>query len=564
MKPPILGHNTEGSPVSINIDRLVETRMLIQANSGAGKSWAIRRILEQTYGRIQHLVIDVEDEFHTLREKFDYVLAGRHGGDCPADVRSAQLLARRLLELGTSAIIGIYELKAHDRIRFARLFLESLIDAPRNLWHPVLVVVDEAHMFCPQNGEAESAAAVKDLMTRGRKRGFCGVLAVQRLSKLHKDAAAEANNKLIGRSALDVDMARAADELGFSSKDDKAKLRTLKPGQFFVFGPAISEIVIEVRIGPVETTHPKAGQRATAPVPPPETVRKVLAQLADLPKEAEQEAQTAAELRRRVLELERELRAKPKPEAPMPAKVRRVEVPILKDGHLSRLELAAEKLSKSGESVITAAREIADALKTLRNGHNRPMPPIPPRPPVTPVKPVIRNERTTDPDAKLTGPEQKILDGLAELEALGLPNPVRIQVALLANYTHPQSTGFVKALGSLSTKGLITYPTPGTVAMTDSGRDLGNQSERPLSSAELHERVIGLLQPIQGKILRELIDENGAPIDRADLAARTGYTHVQSTGFVKAIGRLSSLGLIDYPQPGQIRARKLLFLEGES
>jgi hypothetical protein len=261
----IIGTDNSGRDVRIQLDRLVESRMLVQANSGAGKSWALRRILEQTHGKIQQLVIDVEDEFHTLREKYDYVLAGRHGGDCPADVRSAPLLARRLLELGASTIMGIYELQAHDRIRFVRLFLESLINAPRDLWHPVLVVVDEAHVFAPQVGEAESAASVIDLMTRGRKRGFCGILATQRISKLHKDAAAEANNKLIGRSALDVDMKRASDELGFSTREQQNSLRTLRPGEFFAFGPAVSDVVTLVKVGPVETTHPKAGQRAAAP-----------------------------------------------------------------------------------------------------------------------------------------------------------------------------------------------------------------------------------------------------------------------------------------------------------
>jgi hypothetical protein len=51
--------------------------MLIQANSGGGKSRAIRQLLEQTHGRVQQLVLDPEGEFATLRERFDYVLAGR-------------------------------------------------------------------------------------------------------------------------------------------------------------------------------------------------------------------------------------------------------------------------------------------------------------------------------------------------------------------------------------------------------------------------------------------------------------------------------------------------------
>ena len=65
---------------------------------------------------------------------------------------------------------------------------------------------------------------------RGRKRGLGTVLATQRLSKLHKDAAAEATNVLVGRTTLDVDVATARDLLRLS-KQDGQKLRTMHPGQ---------------------------------------------------------------------------------------------------------------------------------------------------------------------------------------------------------------------------------------------------------------------------------------------------------------------------------------------
>lgn len=118
------------------------------------------------------------------------------------EVRSAALLARRLLELGVSAIISIYEMKHYERIQFVKAFLDAMVNAPKTLWHPALVVIDEAHIFCPEKGSADSAGSVIDIMTRGRKRGFAGILATQRISKLSKDAAAEANNKLIGRAGL--------------------------------------------------------------------------------------------------------------------------------------------------------------------------------------------------------------------------------------------------------------------------------------------------------------------------------------------------------------------------
>ena len=73
--------------VSFDLPTLLDTRLLVQANSGGGKSWLIRRIPEQSHGKVQHIVIDLEGEFSSLREQHDYVIAGRDG-DTPADPKS--------------------------------------------------------------------------------------------------------------------------------------------------------------------------------------------------------------------------------------------------------------------------------------------------------------------------------------------------------------------------------------------------------------------------------------------------------------------------------------------
>lgn len=43
--------------VSLDLTTLIETRLIIQANSGGGKTWAIRRLLEQSHGKVQHIII---------------------------------------------------------------------------------------------------------------------------------------------------------------------------------------------------------------------------------------------------------------------------------------------------------------------------------------------------------------------------------------------------------------------------------------------------------------------------------------------------------------------------
>lgn len=292
---------------SIDTAKLLQSRMVVLANSGAGKSYAIRKFAEEAAIHTQTIIIDPEGEFSSLREKFDFILAGKDK-DVPAETRSAALLAVRLLELGKSAVIDLYELHPQERQRFVKLFFDAMINAPKDLYHPVFIILDEAHEYAPEGKPSEATYAVEAMASRGRKRGFCLIPASQRISKLSKNVSAECNNKLIGRASQDIDMKRAGDELGFT-KDRLVELRQLQPGEFFAFGPAISDEVKKIKIDPVKTTHAKVGYHGAAKVPPPSTViKKVLAEIKDLPAEAEQEAKTIAELKKETAELKRKIK----------------------------------------------------------------------------------------------------------------------------------------------------------------------------------------------------------------------------------------------------------------
>lgn len=305
---------------SIDLAELIDTRMLIQANSGGGKSYTIRRIIEQAFGHVQIIVIDPEGEFGNMRSKYDFVYVGKEG-DTPAETRSASLLAKRLLELKASAIIDLYELPPQERKRFVKLFCEAMVNAPKELWHDCLVIIDEAHIFAPEKSESEALDSVINLTTLGRKRGYCVVLASQRISKLHKDAAAECNNKLIGRTSLDIDRKRAGEELGLTSKEEVLALRNLVPGEFMVFGPAIGGDVQRVIIGDVSVKPAKRGVSRVKPLAASSVVKKILAQLKDLPKEAQEEATTVAALRKENAVLKRELKLVPQKNVQKPSEL---------------------------------------------------------------------------------------------------------------------------------------------------------------------------------------------------------------------------------------------------
>ena len=250
-----MGVDGKGDAISIDLEELLATRLLVQGNSGSGKSHLLRRLLEKSAGQVQQVVIDPEGDFVTLADKYGHVPveAADHGE------KDIARLAARIREHRASVVLSLEGLEAEGQMRCAAAFLIGLFDAPRDHWYPALVVVDEAQLFAPSGGgevaeevRRASLSAMTNLMCRGRKRGLAGVIATQRLAKLAKNVAAEASNFLMGRTFLDIDMARAADLLGMERRQAEA-IRDLPRGTFLALGPAISRRPISVAIGPVDT-----------------------------------------------------------------------------------------------------------------------------------------------------------------------------------------------------------------------------------------------------------------------------------------------------------------------
>lgn len=543
--------------IRIDLERLIAGKLLVQANSGGGKSWLIRRLVEQAYGKVQIIILDPEGEFSTLREKFDFVLAGK-GGDTPAEPRSATLLARRLLELKVSAIIDLYELHPQDRKRFVRLFLDAMVNIPKELYNPCLVVLDEAHMFAPERGESEALSAVIDMASRGRKREQSLILATQRISKLHKDAAAECNNKLIGRSSLDIDRKRAADELGITGREEILALRTLKPGEFFAFGPAISDEVIKVTVGNVQTSIPKGG--ATFKVTPPTPgIRKILGKLADLPQEAKKEAETVSELKNELRDLRRhKCEGQTDPKA-----IERVVAQAVKEKEreLSLEFDASQRQIKKLATVLDQITVLVEGIDSLEAPKPANFVKIEPRDmkvryDIKIEKPTVRQH--LDEEISLSGPEQRILDAIAWLESIGNTEPEQTAVAFLAGYTYGGG-GFNNPRGSLRTKGLVEYR-GNCIALTDQGREFAKTPEEVLHTNDLHAKVLEILPGPERRLLFPLLQAYPNDLSNEELAEESGYK-VGSGGFNNPKGRLRTLGLVEYPGPGRVKAKSLLFLE---
>ena len=567
----ILGKNERGDSVFIDVSRLAETRLLITASSGGGKSFLLRKLLEESHGKIQQIVLDMEGEFASLRERYDYILAGK-GGDISADIRSAEILAKKILELEASIIIDLYELKHHDRIKFVKLFCDALVNAPKELWHPALVIIDEGHVFAPERSEAESLSAVIDLATRGRKRGYGLIIATQRLSKLHKDTAAELLNKLVGLTSLDIDRKRASEELGFLGKEQVLSLRDLEPGEFYAVGPAISKSVIKVKIGQVKTTHAKAGQRygGKTPIPMPTSkVTAILAKLTDLPQEAQKELKDKQDMLGEITRLRRELTMSKQ------GIVKKPEIdPKQLDAYYQRGlregEKNSEQVVKEANQNIVKLQRTINSIRELLGSQQVPAKLIEAPRHVQTLKPIIESiqpigqrrvedywsGKSHDNDTKFNRCERAILKFLAMRDQSRF---TKVQIGAMTNYS-ANSGGFNNALSKLSKAELIIRDGGDSISINSNkiqeviailGDEYNTEDQNALES------WMNQLPKCDREIYKVVKDEPTRTFTKEELGEITNYSS-NSGGFNNALSHLNTLGLIERSNEGIRFSSKLL------
>ncbi|CAN7391266.1 helicase HerA domain-containing protein [Rhizobium sp. LjRoot254] len=347
-----MGTGASGESSELDLEELLATRLLVQGNSGSGKSHLLRRLLEQSAGWVQQVIVDPEGDFVTLADRYGHVVI-------EGERSEAELLgiAARVRQHRVSCVLSLEGLDVEDQMRAAGIFLNGLFDAERDYWYPVLVVVDEAQMFAPAvAGEVTdevrklSLGAMTNLMCRGRKRGLAGVIATQRLAKLAKNVAAEASNFLMGRTFLDIDMARAADLLGLDRRQAEM-FRDLPRGAFVALGPALTKRPVKVQIGKVETSA-----RSSSP------------KLMPLPEAMEDAADfiltpDPAEFARPIA---RYIQPAPRPATDILAELSkpRSEEPVATESRPKRAELTPEEREAQVSSALADVMEGANAFRT--------------------------------------------------------------------------------------------------------------------------------------------------------------------------------------------------------
>jgi hypothetical protein len=564
-----LGKDEHGKDVTIDVEILMKTRLLVQANSGGGKSFLIRRLCEQVFGHVPTIILDPEGEFATLREKFGYVLVGK-GGETPADPRSAKLVAHKLLELRASAVIDLYEMNPSERHLYVKLFSEAMIDAPKHLWRPTIIIIDEVHTFAPEKGSGESIAsdAVTAFPTRGRKRQFCAVFATQRLGKLRKDASAELLNRLVGPTFEDVDLKRAADLLsipGDEKREFDAKMRVLDPGNFYAIGRAICRERTLFKVGGVQTSHEISQAKfGSEPPPAPDQVKKLLPQLADLPKQAEESAKTEAELRAEVRQLKTQVRQLETAQRQVkPVKQETKEIPILTKQHEALLTKHIQKLNDIGTQVRDLRNELLTKLakgqpvirKAVMNFSEEIKKISQPPPPKQwhqglnyGENQTVKVPRVDESNGTLPTGEEKILSACIQFD----PGITRQSLTVLTGFKRSTRDAYI---ARLKDKGLVDSNGE-TVFATDTGKSALPNAQPLPTGEELQKYWLQKLPEGERKIFELLLSAYPAPVGREFISEQTGFKRSTRDAY---LSRMSSKMLVMEPARGMVQAANQLF-----
>jgi uncharacterized protein DUF87/helicase HerA-like protein len=504
------------------------------------------------------------------------ILGGDHG-DAPLELTAGELVADLIVDERISAVLDLSRFRKGEQQRFMQDFAERLYHKNRQALH---LILDEADAFAPQRplpGAQRLLGAIEDLVRRGRARGIGVTLVTQRAAVINKDVLTQAEVLVALRTIAPQDRA-AIDEWvkvhGSPEQRDQlmASLPSLPIGTAWFWSPGWLDVFQRVKVRRRETydssATPKAGQKREAPRQLAEVdLAKLRERMASAIERKKQE--DPAELRKRIADLERQLRARPT-EAKVETRIERVEVPVIGDEALQALRDSTRLAQEAASALSTAAEQIARALGGAQRmvGHRSA-----PAETITPARvgaTPARRQRESRGDlitARLpkgaggvSGPQQRILDALASFEALGIRDAAKSNVAAFSDAS-PRSSAFTNNLGSLRTAGYLDYPAPGRVALTEAGRAASSPTTPITSVSQLHAAWFSKLSGPQARILGVLIDRYPRAIDKEELAERAGASP-SSSAYTNNLGSLRSLGLISYPGRGLAAATSVLFPEG--
>jgi len=577
----------------------------ILAKRRAGKSYAMRRLTEQLLKAGQQVVIiDPKGDQWGIRSAADgvspglpVVILGGERADVPLEAHGGEIVAKLVVEDRVSVLLDLSLFRKSEVAVFMSAFLENLyrLKAREIYRTPMMLVIDEADAIAPQKpmkGEERMLGAAEDIVRRGGQRGIGCMLVTQRSAVLNKNVLTQIQLLVVLRTIAPQDLAAIDAWIDVHGTDEERKLLkgslpSLPVGDAWFWSPGwpTNDGIFErVHVLPIETfdsaATPKPGEKRIEP--------KTLADVdLDVLKERmaatieKAKADDPRELRKQIAQLQKEKRALETrtPIAQMKAEpvIERIEVPVLANGALDRIENLLMKATRLIESLPAVADGFKEGAQMIAGEIAKTRAPVPVAtssrtarsgfPMRISHQPAAR--RTVQPRQTADGfqpskKQQQILDALAWFESIGIPEPSTLQVGAVA-LIDASGGHFSNTVGPLSSQGLIERGT-GTMRLTDAGRAIASVPENVATLDEYHDVLRARVRRTRsagGKtidILNAIIARGGGEITTAEIGAEVGMDHTGGH-FSNMIGPLGTVGLIER-RSGVVRPTAILFPPG--
>lgn len=247
---PALPAHPAGSVPSEVFDRHVA----LLGMTGSGKTSVAKRCIveEDLAAGRRVIIIDPTSAWWGLRLDRSgktggypvYVFGGEHG-DYPLHASNAEILAEAFATSSDSAIFDTSQMTVSERTSFFTGFSEAFLRRNKG-W--VRLVIDEAHLFMPQQGARAGGGvprmlhAGNSLVSLGRSRGLRVVLISQRPAKIHKDSLTQVHALIALQLMSPQDRKAISDWVSDQADPAKGKeiiasLPSLEPGEAWIWSP---------------------------------------------------------------------------------------------------------------------------------------------------------------------------------------------------------------------------------------------------------------------------------------------------------------------------------------
>ncbi len=589
---------------------IVTQTMAILAKRRAGKSYTMRRMIEQIFKSNQQVVIiDPKGDQWGIRSTADgkkpglpvVILGGEHG-DVPLEVNAGEIVAKLVVEERVSILLDLSFFRKYEVATFMTAFLENLyrLKAREIYRTPVMVVIDEADAIAPQKpqkGEERMLGAAEDIVRRGGQRGIGCILVTQRSAVLNKNVLTQTQILVALRTIAPQDLAAMNAWIEVHGEPEQQKilmesLPSLPVGDAWFWSPGWPTnegIFKRVHVLPIETfdsgATPEVGKKPVEPKNLADIDINILKrQMAATIEKVKQDDPKA--LRRRIAELELEAKNrtpnKDRSVSRNVVEIKKIQVSVVGKRALEgmvKLESGLRKLIKPVKDYVAMidagidrlAKEINKAEKINAEVMHRPdvisgvrprqlvvvPPPSKPRFKPQGFESLPPSNDGNNGNYELTNPEQRILDAIAWMESIGINEPEQTAIAFLAGYKFGGGA-FNNPRGALRSRGLVDYVNGNKIILTGAGREAAKVPETALTTEELHRKVLSILRGPERKVLEVLLEIYPEDISNEELAERAGYS-AGGGAYNNPRGRLRSLGLIEY-RGSQVVARPILFL----